>query len=331
MSRPVEWRAGGPLRMMAARGASSSLGRRLSGLAIPFGSETVIGNFTEVIRPGAVHLHRDTDVRLLWSHDPATVLGRTGSTLALSTTARGITFAADLPSWASGLIETIQRGDVSGMSFGFVVREDLWEQPSSDRPPRRTILDLELHEISVVATPVACGEAAIVRQIFRLSAEGSGIKPIAKQLNAEGAPCPRAQQGRPTGWAPSSVREILHRPLYRGEVVWNKTKKRNAWGQVQQQVRPEDEWLRVDLPELRIVNDKLWKAVQARLTQARKVYLRGTNGQLWGRPTGGVESKYLLPGLARCGVCGGGLYVKSRSHGTRRAYFYGQEARQFAT
>ena len=157
MSRPVEWRAGGPLRMMAARGASSSLGRRLSGLAIPFGSETVIGNFTEVIRPGAVHLHRDTDVRLLWSHDPATVLGRTGSTLALSTTARGIMFAADLPSWASGLIETIQRGDVSGMSFGFVVREDLWEQPSSDRPPRRTILDLELHEISVVAFPAYGG------------------------------------------------------------------------------------------------------------------------------------------------------------------------------
>ena len=52
-------------------------------------------------------------------------------------------------------------------------------------------------------------------------------------------------------------------------------------------------------------------------------YLRGTNGQLWGRLRGGVESKYLLPGFARCGVCGGGLYVKSRSHGTRRAYLYG--------
>ena len=49
----------------------------------------------------------------------------------------------------------------------------------------------------------------------------------------------------------------------------------------------------------------------------------GDDGRLWGRPVGGGESKYLLPGLARCGVCGGGLYVKSRSHGRRRAYFYG--------
>jgi hypothetical protein len=36
-----------------------------------------------------------------------------------------------------------------------------------------------------------------------------------------------------------------------------------------------------------------------------------------------VESKYLLTGLARCGVCGGSLVVRSRSHGGRRAFFYG--------
>ena len=166
-------------------------------------------------------------------------------------------------------------------------------------------------------------EAAVVRQIFQLCADGKGLKPIARQLNAEGAPCPRAQQGRPAGWAPSSVREVLHRSLYRGEVVWNKTKKRDSWGRAKPQSRPETEWLRVDVPELRMVDERLWKAAHARLARARKVYLRGTNGRLWGRPKGGVESKYLLPGLARCGVCGGGLYVKSRSHGKRRTYFYG--------
>ncbi len=166
-------------------------------------------------------------------------------------------------------------------------------------------------------------EAAVVRRIFQLCAEGHGITPIAKQLNAERAPCPRAQQGRPSGWAPSSVREVLHRALYRGEIVWNKTRKRDAWGQTKQQPRPEAEWLRIDRPELRIIDETLWRAAHARIARVRAVYLRGTKGQLWGRPKGGVESKYLLPGLARCGVCGGGLYVKSRSHGTRRAYFYG--------
>lgn len=37
----------------------------------------------------------------------------------------------------------------------------------------------------------------------------------------------------------------------------------------------------------------------------------------------GIESKYLLTGLVQCGVCGGGVYVASRSHGKKRALFYG--------
>ena len=44
------------------------------------------------------------------------------------------------------------------------------------------------------------GEAAVVRRIFELAAKGLGQNRIAKQLNAEGVPAPRAQQGRPTGW-----------------------------------------------------------------------------------------------------------------------------------
>jgi site-specific DNA recombinase len=69
-------------------------------------------------------------------------------------------------------------------------------------------------------------EAAVVRRIFALSAAGNGYTRIAKTLNAERVPSPRPQQGRPAGWSPSSIHELLRRPLYRGELVWNKT--RNA-------------------------------------------------------------------------------------------------------
>ena len=58
-------------------------------------------------------------------------------------------------------------------------------------------------------------EAAIVCRIFQMCAAGQGLKRIAIALNDEGAVSPRAQQGRPRGWAPSSVRELLYRPLYR--------------------------------------------------------------------------------------------------------------------
>jgi DNA invertase Pin-like site-specific DNA recombinase len=48
-------------------------------------------------------------------------------------------------------------------------------------------------------------EADVIRRIFQLSADGYGMKAIAKQLNADRAPSPRPQQGRSQSWAPSSV------------------------------------------------------------------------------------------------------------------------------
>ena len=67
-------------------------------------------------------------------------------------------------------------------------------------------------------------EADVIRRIFQLSAAGHGVKAIAKLLNAEGAPSPRAQCGRSQTWAPSSVRAVLFRPVYRGEIVWGRTR-----------------------------------------------------------------------------------------------------------
>jgi DNA invertase Pin-like site-specific DNA recombinase len=69
-------------------------------------------------------------------------------------------------------------------------------------------------------------QAAVVRRIFALCAEGQGFTRIAKALNEDGVTPPR----RASGWAPTAVREILLRTLYRGEVVWNRKQKRDRWG-----------------------------------------------------------------------------------------------------
>jgi site-specific DNA recombinase len=166
-------------------------------------------------------------------------------------------------------------------------------------------------------------QADVVRQIFRLCAAGKGMVSIAKQLNDEGKPAPRNSQGRQISWSPSSVRSVLFRPLYRGIVTWNRTKKRNTWGIQQQRKRPEKDWLKISMPELQIVSEAEWKAAHDRLTATRAVYLRGTKGELWGRPAGTLDSKYLLTGLVKCGACGGSLYVKSSSRKGERALFYG--------
>ena len=119
-------------------------------------------------------------------------------------------------------------------------------------------------------------EAAVVRRIFDLCAQGAGMKLIAITLNTEGAPSPRAQQGRPKGWVPSSVRAILYRESYRGEQVWCRTRKRDRWGQTRPTARPGSEWLRQPAPHLRIVSDEQWDTAHARLASARQTYLRGT-------------------------------------------------------
>ena len=176
---------------------------------------------------------------------------------------------------------------------------------------------------SHVVQQVDQAEAAIVREVFELRESGLGQKAIAKRLNAEGARAPRAQQGRVQGWCPSSVREVLFRDRYRGLIVWNRTRKRDRWGQSRRTNRAETEWVRVAAPALEIVDQRLWDAAHRRLGAARQLYLKGTKGRPFGRPPVGSPSKYLLTNLAQCGVCGSSMKVRTRSHRHFRAKFYG--------
>ena len=95
-------------------------------------------------------------------------------------------------------------------------------------------------------TEVDPAEAAVVRRIFELYSSGLGLRAIAKALTVEGAVAPRPFVRRdPTkvqpvrGWAPGTIRAILARDVYRGVVVWNRSKKRDDWGSVHQRPRPQ--------------------------------------------------------------------------------------------
>ena len=160
-------------------------------------------------------------------------------------------------------------------------------------------------------------EAAVVRDIFAWSAQGWGFTRIAKALNEQRARCPRPQGVRPAGWSPSTVRDVLLRDLYRGVVVWNKSRKRDRWGRVAPSGRPESEWLRREAPELRVVDEDVWAAAHARLA--------GLRTRLAGRAVirRDVESRWLLSGFARCATCGGSLSVVSWASGSGRAFRYG--------
>jgi site-specific DNA recombinase len=166
------------------------------------------------------------------------------------------------------------------------------------------------------------GEAAVVREVFERCASGEGLKGIAKGLNAAGVPTPRAQRGRPNGWAPSSVRAVLHRPLYRGEIVWNRTRKRDAWGQKCRRDRPAGDQISVAAESLRIVPEALWSAAHAQISERRESYDRWKRGQ-GGAPDGrGVRTRYFLTGFGRCDLCGGSMQAVSRASTAGRNFRY---------
>lgn len=134
---------------------ASDSGKTIAGYAALFNSTADIGDtFREVIAPGAFTETLKGDVRALIDHDSGRVIGRTkAGTLRLNEDDKGLAVEIDLPDTSDGrdLAISLERGDISGMSFGFRVSHDEWDETSD--PPTRTIHKVDLFEVSAVAFP----------------------------------------------------------------------------------------------------------------------------------------------------------------------------------
>ena len=132
-------------------------GQTIGGYAAVFNSPTDIGGmWNEVIAPGAFteSLRSGQDVLALYSHEVDRLLGRRSSgTLRLTEDARGLGVEIDLPDTSDGrdVGVLVKRGDLKGMSFGFVVTKQEWDE--TVEPPRRTIYQVDLREVTVTASP----------------------------------------------------------------------------------------------------------------------------------------------------------------------------------
>jgi site-specific DNA recombinase len=116
------------------------------------------------------------------------------------------------------------------------------------------------------------GEAAIVRRMFQHVADGGSIRSLVRALIADGVdPSP----GR--AWTPTRVRYILTNPHYSGSVT--------HLGRVM----PSDSIVP-------LVDGDLAAEVRAILADSAR------------RTTPGPARRYLMSGLATCGVCGAGMH-----------------------
>jgi len=126
------------------------------GYAALFNSRMQFGDwFEEEVAPGAfTETLKSADVRALIDHNSGRVIGRSAAgTLRLSEDAKGLAVEIDLPDTTDGrdLATLMERGDISGMSFGFRVTKETWDETGDI--PLRTIQACDLFEVSAVAFP----------------------------------------------------------------------------------------------------------------------------------------------------------------------------------
>lgn len=142
---------------------SEERGNFIEGRAIVYGQTTNLGWYDETIAPGALKDTDLRDVRLLVNHNTDMIpLARSrnnnaNSTMQLVVDDEGMNIRANLDTEnnvdAKALYSAAERGDISGMSFMFVVDSDSWDDLESDHPTRTITGIKRVLEVSAVTFP----------------------------------------------------------------------------------------------------------------------------------------------------------------------------------
>ena len=138
-------------------------GTYITGTPIVFDQATDMGWYEETIARGALDATDLKDVRFLVGHNTGMIpLARSrnnneNSTMQMTVGDGGMDIRVDLDTEnnaeAKALYSAVKRGDMSGMSFMFIVDKDSWDDIESDYP-KRTIRSIKtVMEVSAVAFP----------------------------------------------------------------------------------------------------------------------------------------------------------------------------------
>lgn len=138
-------------------------GNFLEGRPIVYDSRTNLGWYDEIIEKGALDKTDLKDVRFLVNHNTDMIpLARSrnntvNSTMQMSVDEKGMLIRVDLDTEnnaeAKSLYSAVERGDIDGMSFMFVVDKDMWEDIDTDHPTRHILGIDKVFEVSAVTFP----------------------------------------------------------------------------------------------------------------------------------------------------------------------------------
>ncbi len=144
---------------MQKRAAGEESSTVIEGMAALYNNITRIGNwFDEEILPGAFDEVMNDDVRCLFNHNPNFVLARSVNgkgTLNLELTKEGLKYSYNTPkrTYAQDLEDAIDSGDVSGSSFSFRIKEQIWTEREGDVELRQIVKFEKLYDVAPVTFP----------------------------------------------------------------------------------------------------------------------------------------------------------------------------------
>ena len=163
-------------------------GMILTGYPIVFEQEIDLGEWREVIDAGSIgdgSVLRD--VALIANHDFGMIpMARSrrnndNSTMKLTPDQHGVAMRATLDPEnpkAKEAYSAVNRGDITGMSFAFIVNEEKWDDLDSEKPLRRIMGFSRIFEVSVVTNPAYEGTSV------QAASEGEALESVRASLES---------------------------------------------------------------------------------------------------------------------------------------------------
>lgn len=174
------------------RADTDERGSVITGRPIVYNNRTDIGGwYDEIIEGGALDSTDLRDVRFLVNHDTRRIpLARSrrnngNSTMQLIVDERGLSITVWLDTEnnaeARALYSAVQRGDISGMSFMFEVRDEEWDELDSEHPTRRIKAIASVIEVSAVTFPAYDSTEIYARSKEALESARSALESARRQ------------------------------------------------------------------------------------------------------------------------------------------------------
>ena len=177
------------IRVCDIRAKDTDDGPMLEGYAAKFNKLSEdLGGFREKIKKGAFanSLKGSPDIRAFFDHDTKYILGRTPDTLTLEENSVGLLVQIKPPDTQlirDLVLEPVRQGLINQMSFGFMTVDDKWVE--EDDEITRTLKEVELFEVSVVAMPAYNDTSVAVRKLKAFS-DGSNSDVLSPSDRGQG-------------------------------------------------------------------------------------------------------------------------------------------------